>query len=63
MVVVTECQEFITHELGAVVGDDRVWNPEPEDYVGEEKHGLLRLDLGDGSSLDPLGELVDRYQQ
>ena len=26
-------------------------------------HGLLGFDLADGSRLDPLGELVDRYQQ
>ena len=33
------------------------------DFVGEEQHGLLGFDLADGSSLDPLGELVNRYQQ
>jgi hypothetical protein len=36
-------------------------HPEPVDYVGEKLHGLLEFDLGDGSSLDPLGELVYRH--
>ena len=31
------------------------------DYVGEEWNGLFRVDVGDGSSLDPLGKFVDGY--
>ena len=58
---VAERQELLACELGAVVGDDRVQNPESEDYVGEEQHSVLGFDLADGSSLDPLGELVDCY--
>ena len=61
VVVVAERQEFLARELSAVVGDDRVRDPEPEDYVGEEQHNLLGFDLADLSNLDPLGELVDRY--
>ena len=54
---IAERQEFLACELGAVVGDDRVWDPEPEDDVGEEQNCLLGFDLADGSSLDPLGNL------
>ena len=32
MVVVAEHQELLARELSAVVGDDRVRDPEPEDY-------------------------------
>ena len=51
---VAERQELLACELGAVVGDDRVRDPEPEDDVGEELDCLLGFDLADGSSLDPL---------
>jgi hypothetical protein len=33
---ITERQELLACELGAVVGNDRVWDPEPEDNIGEE---------------------------
>ena len=61
--VIVEPQEPLAHELGAVIRDDRIWDSEPLDYVGEELHGLLGLDLDDRSRLDPFGELVHRYQQ
>src|SRR6185312_15514930 len=60
---VAERQELLARELGAVVGDNRVRDLEPEDDVGEELDCLLGFDLADGSSLDPFGELVDRHQQ
>ena len=63
VVVIAERQELPFRELGAIVRDDRIWDHEPVDYVGEELHGLLGFDFGDGPSLDPLGELVNRYQQ
>ena len=63
MIVVAECQEFLARELGAIVCDDRVRDPEPEDNIGEEQNSLLGLYLADGSSLNPLGELFDCYQQ
>ena len=50
-------------KLCTIVGDDGVWNPEPMDDISEEQYRLLRFDLGDRSSLDPLGELVNSYQQ
>jgi hypothetical protein len=33
------------------------------DDVGEEQHGLLRPDAGDGSCLDPLGKFVNGDEQ
>ena len=63
MVVIAECQEFLAGELRPVVGDDGVRNPEPVDDVREEQHRLLGFDLIDRASLDPFGELIDRYQQ
>jgi len=61
--LIAEVQELLADELSAVVSDDDVGNPKPVDDVGEEKDGLLGTDVGDGSSLDPFGELVDSYQQ
>jgi len=61
--LIAEVQELLAGELSAVVSDDDVGNPKPVDDVGEEKDGLLGMDVGDGSSLDPFGELVDGYQQ
>jgi len=60
---VTKVQELFAGELSAVVGDDDVGNPKPVDDVSEEKAGLLRADVRDGSSLDPFGEFVDGHQQ
>jgi len=59
---VTEVQELFADEPIVVVGDDDVGNPKPVDDVGEEKDGLLREDVCDGSSLDPFGEFVDDHQ-
>ena len=63
VVLIAELQELLPCELGVVIHDDRVWDPEPVDYVGEELHGLLGFDLDDGSSLDLLGEFFDCHQQ
>jgi len=60
---IAEVQELFASELSAVVGDDDVGNPKPVDDVSEEKDGMLRADVCDGSSLDPFGEFVDGYQQ
>jgi len=61
--LIAEVQELLASELSAVVSDDDVGNPKPVDDVGEEKDGLLGTDVGDGSSLDPFGELVVGHQQ
>jgi hypothetical protein len=63
VVVVAEVDEFLPHELGVVVGDDRVGYVEAIDDVGEERDRLLGADVDDGSGLDPLRELVDRYEK
>jgi hypothetical protein len=63
VVVVTEFQEFFASELRAVVSDDGVRNPEAVDDIREEQYRLLGLDFGDGSGLDPLGELVHGDEQ
>ena len=60
---IAEVQELFAGELSAVVGDDDIGDPKPMDNVGEEKDGLLGADVGDGSSLDPFGELVNGHQQ
>ena len=63
VVVIVEHQEFLAGELCPIVGDDGVRNPEPVDDVREEQHHLLGFNLIDRASLDPLGELIDCYQQ
>jgi DhnA family fructose-bisphosphate aldolase class Ia len=44
VVVFAEVQELSASELGAVVSDDGVRDPEAMDDVGEECHCLFRLD-------------------
>jgi len=61
--LIAEVQKLLAGKLSVVVGDDDVGNPKPVDDVGEEKDSLLGADVGDGSSLDPLGEFVDGHQQ
>jgi len=61
--LIAEVQELLGSELSAVVSDDDVGNPKSVDDVGEEKDGLFGADVGDGSSLDPFGELVHSHQQ
>jgi hypothetical protein len=61
--VITEFQELFTSELGAVVRDDVVRNPKAMNDTGEEQHGLLRSDVGNGMGLDPLGKLVNGDEQ
>ena len=63
VVVVVERQELVAGELCPIVSDDGVWNPEPMDDISEEQYRLLGFDLSDRTSLDPLGELVNGYQQ
>ena len=63
VVPITEVQKLFASELCAIVGDDDVGYPEPADDVGEEEDSLFGVDLCDGSSVDPFGELVDGYQQ
>jgi hypothetical protein len=63
VLVITKVEEFLPRELGVVVGDDCVGYAEAVNDVGEELHHLLEANIDDGSSLDPLGELVDRHEE
>jgi hypothetical protein len=63
VVVVAKVEEFLPCELSVIVGDDCVGYAEAIDDVGEERDCLLRADVDDGSGLDPLRELVDRYEK
>jgi hypothetical protein len=63
VVVVTEVEEFLPLELGAVIGDDRVGYAEEVDDVSQERYGFLEADVHNGSNLDPPGELVDRHEE
>ena len=63
VVVIVERQELVAGELCPIVSDDGVWNPEPVDDISEEQHRLLEFDSIDRTSLDPLGELINCYQQ
>ena len=45
-----------------MVSDDTVGNAESVDVFKLEFDCLLRLDVGDGFGLYPLGEFVDRYE-
>ena len=63
VVVIAERQELVAGELCPIVGDDGIWNPKPVDDISEEQHRLLGLDSIDWTSLDPLREFIDCYQQ
>jgi hypothetical protein len=54
MVIITETEELLVGELRVVVSDDGVWDPEAMNNIGKEEHRLLRLDLSDWPSLNPL---------
>jgi hypothetical protein len=56
-------RNFSPPELGAIVGDDRIGYAETVNNVSEEGYHLLGADIDDGSSLNPLGELVNRYEE
>jgi hypothetical protein len=47
VVVVTEVEEFLPRELGAVIGDDRVGYAKAVDDVSEEGYRLLGADVDD----------------
>ena len=50
---IAKVQELLAYELCAVVSADDIGHPKSVDFVGEEHDGLLRADVGNGSSLDP----------
>jgi hypothetical protein len=63
VVVVAEIQKLLASELGAVVRDDTVGDPEAMNNVSEEEYSLFGPDAGDRAGLDPLGEFVDCDEQ
>jgi hypothetical protein len=62
VIVVTKIQEFFSGELSAVVGDDRVRDPEMENDVLYEIHGLLGANFSQGIHLDPLSKFINRNE-
>ena len=61
-VPITEVQELLLGEVSPMVSDDAVRNAKSIDDVEKEFDRLFRLDVGDGLGVDPLGELVNRYE-
>jgi hypothetical protein len=59
VVIIAEIQELLPGELGAVVSDDGVRDPEMENNVLDKIHRPLGVDLSQGLCLDSLSELVD----
>jgi hypothetical protein len=59
VVVITEVQELLSGEPGAVVGDDSIGDPKAEDNGLHKAYHLFGANFGQRISLDPLGELVD----
>jgi hypothetical protein len=41
VVILAEVRELSAGELGAVIGDDGVWDPKVMDDVGEERYRLF----------------------
>jgi hypothetical protein len=62
VVDIAEVEDFLPRELSVIVSDDRVGYAEAIDDVDEERDCLLEADVNNGSGLDPLRELVDRYE-
>ena len=58
----TKVQELLLGKVSPMVSDDAVRNVELVDDVEEEFDRLFRVDVGDGLSLYPLGELIDHYE-
>jgi hypothetical protein len=63
VVVVAEIQELFTSQLGVIVRDGAVGNPQAVDDVGKKEHSLLRPDAGDRMGLDPLRKFVNGNEQ
>lgn len=58
--VLAECSKYGRVELGAVVGDDILWHPIPENYAFPYEALRCRgRDFGDWLGLDPSGEIFD----
>jgi hypothetical protein len=53
MVIISEIKELFVSELCAIVGNNRVWDPETMSNISKEEHRLFRLDSCDWSNLNP----------
>lgn len=60
---VIKVDELVSCKLGVIVNDNVIRDPGPLDDVLDKLHRALRLEVGDGSDLDPLGKLVDGNQE
>jgi hypothetical protein len=49
--------------MSAVVGDDGIGDPEMENDVLDEIHGLLGANFSQGLCLDPLSKFIDCDEQ
>jgi hypothetical protein len=63
IVVIAESDNLLSCELCAVVGDDRIWDPEAINDVSEERHCLLGAVFHYGSGFGPFGKFVDDHDQ
>jgi hypothetical protein len=54
VVLITEPEEFLPHELRTIVHDDGVQHSKAMDDITKEKHGLLGFGFGDWTSIYPL---------
>ena len=54
----------MAHELGSIVGDNLVGDPEASDYVGPQEFADLEVCyLAECLCFDPFGEVVSDYQK
>jgi hypothetical protein len=62
-VFATEFCEGTLDEVGAIVGDDVVWEAVSVDELADKLGSGLPVTLGDWLGLDPLCEFVDGHEQ
>jgi hypothetical protein len=60
---VTKVKKLSSSKLGTIISDNVVRNPEPTDDILDELCCYLKLEVGDGSDLNPLGEFVNGCQE
>jgi hypothetical protein len=63
VVLLAELSHGALRKIGAIVGDDAVWEAITVDELTDELGGGFPVALCDGLGLDPLSELVDCNEQ